>query len=147
MAVNAKIEYIEGYSGHADQEWLMNFIYSFKEKPKNIFLVHGDGDSQEILKNKIENEIKIDSIIPGFGETYELDTENVYVTNKEEVRVKNTNNIKIEAKSRLAKLLEQVKNMEDLVTNNLDEVSDEKVLEINEKMKNLQEQMIKIVES
>ena len=29
VAVNAKIEYIEGYSGHADQEWLLNFIYSF----------------------------------------------------------------------------------------------------------------------
>ena len=29
IAVNARIEYIEGYSGHADQELLMNFIYSF----------------------------------------------------------------------------------------------------------------------
>lgn len=37
IAVNARIEYIEGYSGHADQEWLMNFIYSFITKPKHIF--------------------------------------------------------------------------------------------------------------
>lgn len=37
IAVNARIEYIEGYSGHADQEWLMNFIYSFIKKPKHIF--------------------------------------------------------------------------------------------------------------
>ena len=29
IAVNARIEYIEAYSGHADQEWLLNFIYSF----------------------------------------------------------------------------------------------------------------------
>ena len=29
IAVNARIEYIEGYSGHADQEWLLNFVYSF----------------------------------------------------------------------------------------------------------------------
>lgn len=36
IAVNARIEYIEGYSGHADQEWLMNFIYSYAIKP-NIF--------------------------------------------------------------------------------------------------------------
>ena len=33
ISVNARIEYIEGYSGHADQEWLMNFIYSFLRKP------------------------------------------------------------------------------------------------------------------
>ena len=26
FAVNARVEYIEGYSGHADQDWLMNFI-------------------------------------------------------------------------------------------------------------------------
>src|SRR5699024_3374583 len=42
IAVNARIEYIEGYSGHADQEWLMNFVYSFIKKPKHIFLVHGE---------------------------------------------------------------------------------------------------------
>ena len=56
MAVNARIEYIEGYSGHADQEGLINFIYSFIKKPKNIFLVHGEQESQEVLKNKIEEE-------------------------------------------------------------------------------------------
>ena len=39
IAVNARIEYIEGYSGHADQELLMNCIYSYIKKPKHIFLV------------------------------------------------------------------------------------------------------------
>ena len=42
FSVNARIEYIEGYSGHADQEWLLNFVYSFIKKPKHIFLVHGE---------------------------------------------------------------------------------------------------------
>ena len=27
IAIKSRIEYIEGYSGHADQEWLLNFIY------------------------------------------------------------------------------------------------------------------------
>ena len=52
IAVNARIEYIEGYSGHADQEGLMNFIYSFITKPKHIFLVHGEEEAQDILKEK-----------------------------------------------------------------------------------------------
>ena len=52
VAVNARIEYIEGYSGHADQEWLLNFVYSFIKKPKHIFLVHGEPEGQEILKQK-----------------------------------------------------------------------------------------------
>lgn len=62
IAVNARIEYIEGYSGHADQEWLMNFVYSFRDqKPKHIFLVHGEEESQLVLKDKIENEAGIRS--------------------------------------------------------------------------------------
>ena len=48
IAVNAQIEYIEGYSGHADQEWLMNFIYSFRDKPKKVFLVHGEERAQKV---------------------------------------------------------------------------------------------------
>ncbi len=52
IAVNARIEYIEGYSGHADQEGLMNFIYSFLDKPKHIFLVHGEEKSRRSFKRK-----------------------------------------------------------------------------------------------
>ena len=82
IAVNARIEYIEGYSGHADQEWLMNFVYSFREKrPQNIFLVHGEPESQEVLKQKIETDIKIPVFIPEYGETYEL-VDNPFVSNK-----------------------------------------------------------------
>lgn len=55
IAINARIEYIEGYSGHADQEGLMDFIYSFINKPKHIFLVHGEQESQDIFAQKIEN--------------------------------------------------------------------------------------------
>lgn len=73
IAVNARIEYIEGYSGHADQEWLMNFIYSFITKPKHVFLVHGEPNGQEILKAKIEEEAKLPVIIPEYGQTYTLD--------------------------------------------------------------------------
>ena len=72
IAVNARIEYIEGYSGHADQEGLMNFIYSFIKKPKHIFLVHGEPESQDILKEKIETETGLGVTVPEFGETYEL---------------------------------------------------------------------------
>ena len=73
IAVNARIEYIEGYSGHADQEWLMNFVYSFITKPKHIFLVHGEPTGQEILKSKIVDEIGLSVTIPEYGQTYTLD--------------------------------------------------------------------------
>lgn len=72
IAVNARIEYIEGYSGHADQEWLLNFVYSFFTKPKQIILVHGEEDSQNVLKEKLEETTNIPVTIPKLGEKYEL---------------------------------------------------------------------------
>ena len=75
IAVNARIEYIEGYSGHADQDGLMNFVYSFIKKPKQIFLIHGEEESQEVLEQKLEEETKIPVKIPNYGDTYELTQE------------------------------------------------------------------------
>lgn len=70
IAVNAEVEYIEGYSGHADQDFLMEFVNKFEEKPKNIFLVHGEKHSQKALKKLIQEKEKIPVIIPKFGESY-----------------------------------------------------------------------------
>ena len=75
FSVKARIEYIEGYSGHADQEWLLNFVYSFIKKPKHIFLVHGEPEAQLVLKNKIVESTQIPVTIPSFGEKYTLNDE------------------------------------------------------------------------
>lgn len=73
IAINARIEYIEGYSGHADQTWLLNFVYSFTNPPKHIFLVHGEEEGQEVLKQKLEDDDKSYKVtIPSFGDSYEL---------------------------------------------------------------------------
>ncbi len=72
IAVNARIEYIEGYSGHADQEWLLNFVYSFFSKPKQIILVHGEESAKNVLKEKLEETTNISVTIPKLGEKYEL---------------------------------------------------------------------------
>ena len=37
---------------------LMNFVYSFITKPKHIFLVHGEEESQEVLRDKIYRKIQ-----------------------------------------------------------------------------------------
>lgn len=72
IAINARIEYIEGYSGHADQEWLLNFVYSFINKPKQVILVHGERTAQEELMERILEETKIPVTIPKYGEIYEV---------------------------------------------------------------------------
>ena len=145
IAVNARIEYIEGYSGHADQELLMNCIYSYIKKPKHIFLVHGEPESQDILADKIEEETKIGVTIPEFGETYELNDE-IVMTHKIERRVNKT--IKSEVLQRLGKLKDELKDMEIYVNQDLQDESlrDEDIFRINEKIKDLEKQILNVIE-
>ena len=145
IAVNARIEYIEGYSGHADQELLMNCIYSYIKKPKHIFLVHGEPESQDVLADKIEEETKIGVTIPEFGETYELNDE-IVMTHKIERRVNKT--IKSEILQRLGNLKEELKDMEVYVHQDLQDESlrDEDIFRINEKIKDLEKQILNVIE-
>lgn len=145
FAVNARIEYIEGYSGHADQEWLMNFVYSFYNKPKHIFLVHGEEESQEVLRNKILENTGIGVTIPEYGETYQLDDE-LRIVNR--IKVKKTLTLKNEVLERLEKLKDELADMEVMVKEDMtdDELRDEDIFRINEKIKDLEQQILNVVE-
>ena len=145
IAVNARIEYIEGYSGHADQEGLMNFIYSFITKPKHIFLVHGEEESKQVLQQKIEQETGIGTTIPEFGETYELN-EQIQMTHKIERKVEKT--IKTEVIERLQKLKLEIKDMDEYVRQDMEDkdLKDADIFRINEKIKELEKQIINVIE-
>ena len=145
FAVNARIEYIEGYSGHADQEWLMNFVYSFISRPKHIFLVHGEEESQEVLRDKILEETGIGVSIPEYGETYELCDE-LKIVNK--IKIKRAKNLKQEIIDRLSKLQNEMKDMEDSVKSDVedDNLRDEDMFRINEKIKDLEKQILNVID-
>ena len=145
IAVNARIEYIEGYSGHADQELLMNFIYSFIKKPKHIFLVHGEPESQDILREKIENDTGLGVTIPEFGETYEL-KDDILLTNK--IHRKINKNLKVEVAERIEKIKEELKDMENYVKQDIQDenLRDEDIFRINEKIKDLEKQILNVIE-
>ena len=146
IAVNARIEYIEGYSGHADQEWLMNFVYSFNvQKPKHIFLVHGEEDAELTLKEKIENEAKIPVTIPNYGETYDVkDVPELLAT----IKIHKPKTIKTEIIERLGKLQAQIDDMKESVEEDLTnpDLKDEDMFRIKEKMKDLEQDILKIIE-
>ena len=145
IAVNARIEYIEGYSGHADQEWLMNFVYSFITKPKHIFIVHGEPESQDVLKEKIEKETGIAVTTPEFGETYDLD-EQIEMVSKIERKV--TKTLRNEILERLEKLKEEIKDMDVYVRQDINDsnLKDADIFRINEKIKDLEKQIVNVIE-
>ena len=145
VAVNARIEYIEGYSGHADQEGLLNFVYSFINKPKHIFLVHGEPDGQKILKDKIVETTNIPVTIPDYGETYKLD-DRINVISKVD-RFERPKYLRLEVIDRLATLKEEIEDMEDMIKDDIgnEDKNDEEIEEINRRIKELEQQIVKII--
>ena len=57
--IKAGIHTISGYSAHADQKDLVNFVKRMRKKPKEIRIVHGDDDAKKVLKRKFED------LVPG----------------------------------------------------------------------------------
>ena len=52
--INAAVYTLSGYSAHADQSGLLQFIKKIRKKPKEIRLVHGDKTAKLQLKQEIE---------------------------------------------------------------------------------------------
>ena len=77
IQVNAEICSLEGFSGHADREGIIQWIKSFKNKPKKIFVVHGEEEATKEISRKIEEELKIKTHIPELGETLSIEGESV----------------------------------------------------------------------
>lgn len=146
IAVNARIEYIEGYSGHADQEWLMNFVYSFITKPKHIFLVHGEPTGQEILKSKIVDEIGLPVTIPEYGQTYTLD-ENL--TMEQTVApITPQMNLRRDVIDKISLLKNELNDMETIVKEDYlaKKDNEEEISLLKLRLKEIEDQIVKIVE-
>ena len=145
IAVNARIEYIEGYSGHADQEWLLNFVYSFITKPKHIFLVHGEPEGQKILKEKLIETTQIPVTIPDYGENYNLDdTIRMISKVKEQSKYKY---LRLEVIDRLSTLKEELDEMSSIIKEDIfdEDTKDEQIAEINAKIKELEQQIVRVI--
>lgn len=51
----ARIDTISGYSAHADQKNLVNFIKRMRKRPRHVRLVHGEPESQRALAGSWRN--------------------------------------------------------------------------------------------
>ena len=149
FSVKARIEYIEGYSGHADQEWLLNFIYSFINKPKTIFLVHGEPEGQIVLKQKIQGTTQIPVIIPEYGEQYELNEEIQRLGRIKGAKEHEEKYIRLEVLGRMQTLKEELEDMSQIVEEEMltEDANDVEIEKINARIKELEAQIVKIVEN
>ncbi|MCM1499654.1 MAG: MBL fold metallo-hydrolase, partial [Clostridium sp.] len=70
IEIKAKIQRLDGISGHADQEGLLRWLHSFDPKPK-VFVVHGEDMVCEHFKNMIQEE-GYEAIAPFSGAEFDM---------------------------------------------------------------------------
>lgn len=68
IGVRAKIYNLEGFSAHADQGELLNWLEHFRTAPANVFIVHGEPESSEALGQLIKTRLNLASYIPAYGD-------------------------------------------------------------------------------
>lgn len=72
MAVKAQIINIAGYSSHADQYQLKEFVRGFSKPIEHVFVTMGEPASADALRRIIRDELGIKASAPGLGESIEL---------------------------------------------------------------------------
>ena len=74
VPVRCRVEAIGGYSAHADQPALLNWLKKGAEggNLKKVFVVQGEAESATVLAEKIKQDLSVDALAPESGQTIEL---------------------------------------------------------------------------
>lgn len=72
VPVRARVERLDSLSAHADYGEILDWLRNFKTPPRKTFLVHGEPDAQESLRQKIVSEFGWEVVIPEQGDTVSI---------------------------------------------------------------------------
>ncbi|HBF43492.1 MAG TPA: MBL fold hydrolase [Desulfobacteraceae bacterium] len=116
VAVRAKTFTIGGFSAHADQKGLLEWISHFESKPR-VFVVHGESEASEVLADKIHERFNLIAHIPRWKEQLVLKHKEVAIEkpSKAELRPDMTTlmlNSIVDLENELKQLRNQIKSKE-----------------------------------
>jgi metallo-beta-lactamase family protein len=72
IAIKAKVWTIGGFSAHAGQSQLLDWLGNFQNKKMPVFLVHGETGAQDVLASMIREKLGFDVTIPEYLEEITL---------------------------------------------------------------------------
>ena len=73
--VNAEIHNLQGFSGHADRDDLLDWLSGFKKMPHKIFLVHGEEESKKGFAAIVKQSLGYDCTVIEDVSEYSLDND------------------------------------------------------------------------
>jgi metallo-beta-lactamase family protein len=149
ISVNARIEPIEGFSGHADRDGLLEWIDKFSRKPEKIFIVHGEessiNDFSRFIKDKFSD---IETIIPSRGDSFiitpQRTVESVGVEYKPEEQYRF---IRLELLDIMENLKEELDELTEIIKSDLKrDTTDAEIEQLKIKLKDVEKSIVKVLE-
>jgi metallo-beta-lactamase family protein len=81
IQVNAEIHNLEGFSGHADRDGLLEWLSGFQQEPKHIFLVHGEAEAKEAFAVTVKEKLGYEPIVVRCNSEYVLEKDEIVSMN------------------------------------------------------------------
>jgi metallo-beta-lactamase family protein len=72
VKVRCAVEFVDGLSAHADRAELIDWLSHFKDAPKMTFVVHGEKQASEALRQTIENDFGWNVKCPAYLDSEDL---------------------------------------------------------------------------
>lgn len=79
IRVGLEIHDLEGFSAHADQSFLLEWLEKIQKKPRKIFIVHGEKEAAQTFSKLIEDRFGIQTIVPRIGNCYKIAHDSIEV--------------------------------------------------------------------
>jgi len=72
VAVKAEVSHLEGFSGHADADGVLDWLRGFEAPPERCFVVHGEPAAADALRLRIKDELGWRVDVPEHGATFDV---------------------------------------------------------------------------
>ena len=72
IPVGAEVVQLASASAHADADELVAWLRSAPQRPRRVFVTHGEPDAADALRVRIDRELGWEAYIPEYGEEVEL---------------------------------------------------------------------------
>jgi metallo-beta-lactamase family protein len=70
VTVRAEVAQIESASAHADGNELVSWLHKMPSAPGQVYVVHGEREAADMLRQRIEHEIKWRAVVPEHGSVW-----------------------------------------------------------------------------
>jgi len=90
IQISAEIAQLAGASGHADKDGLIKWIEAFREKPKKVFVVHGEDSVCDEFTEHLRQQHGFDAVAPYTGAIYDFAQEKFIAEGNKEKKSRRT---------------------------------------------------------